>query len=1051
MSTSRTSRVRALGALLAAVLCLGVALPAWAQKAAIVTSTRSGESAWWQYVKEKITKTGLYTAVDQIDSAFRDPTLMQLADYKLVVIVGSDYGLSSGDGVGNVLGDYMATTGGSVLVFQPFIWQQGLFGAPAVAGSFQTNYALTTHGNANLETTAKRGTVLTNDPLVEGVPVFSCGDSCTRVTGQMPVPGATVVAYWDDGTILAVRGKKRVDLNMMAADDSVIDGSWEPKGGELITNAILYLSAPVLQTPRKLNFPGTGLGGASAWQTLSFRNISDAPIDITEIGIDGAGKGQFVWKADSTPTPATPYTLPIGATFTVQAAFKPQVQGTHKATLYLALAGLPRIESPLEGLSKGNLYVSLSPIDFGGHALGAMVPKVTVRLKNVGTMPIDLTKPTISDAAHYVLTPAVPDAKVTMFAGASYSFDVEFKTGMTAGEFNAEITVLSTDASSPLTIPVRGLAGPPKAKVPYTSILLPDVPTGSKGIPMNITLTNQGFSDLKVESITASSADFEIPNAPSMMSPLVVPAKETRLFQIVFAPQLEGLRTGKLTIKSNEPAPMMGTSDIVIDLAGNGTKPKFKVSTNAVTFGMVNIGSAVAPQVIQLINEGDGDLTVKEVSVGADGMSPGADSFTVSTPDPVPFVLRAGATIPVTVRFVPKAAGSLAASLKIVTDLATGGAVTVSLKGEANGAVGQISTAKVDFGDAKVKQMVSKTFTLNNVGNKDLTILKSKMNPMVSVFNLVAPPDGTKINPGKSATYTVNCIPAMVGAAMGQVQIETDDPATAGGTKYNVALSVNGVVGQVSVMPASVDFSAKPLYVGQKSDMQGIKVTNTGNVIIDNLVVKLSGADAGDFTVVTGYKSKLMPGEASDISFVFEPHVAKTTHTATAVIEADGVQAMMMVGLKGSSMAALVMVSPSSLVFSRVAVGEVSMPKSILLANDGAQPLELDIAVPPTEDFTFDTSSTKLMLMPNDTTKLTVVFAPKSQGQKGESIEVRLKGTQINIASITIEGEGTKPVAPMPMDEGCSTTQHGHTTGAGFMLAAFAAFALILRRRRFAL
>ena len=127
------------------------------------------------------------------------------------------------------------------------------------------------------------------------------------------------------------------------------------------------------------------------------------------------------------------------------------------------------------------------------------------------------------------------------------------------------------------------------------------------------------------------------------------------------------------------------------------------------------------------------------------------------------------------------------------------------------------------------------------------------------------------------------------------------------------------------------------------------------------------------------------------------------------------------------------------------------MPKSILLSNDGTQPLELDIAVPPTEDFTFDTSSTKLMLMPNDTTKIAVVFAPKSPGQKGESIEVRLKGTQINIASITIEGEATKPVAPVPMDEGCSATQSGRSTGAGFVIAAMAAFALVLRRRRFAL
>ena len=1061
MSNHRMSRApgavpgrvsRALGALLATALCLGAVSSAQAQKAAIITSTRSSESAWWQYVKDKITKTGLYTQVDQVDCAFRDPTLMQLADYKLVVVVGSDYGLSSGDGVGNTLGDYMATTGGSVLMFQPFVWQEGLFGAPAIAGKFEMGYSLTTHGNANTQKATKRGTVLNNDPLVDGVPVFECGDKCTRVTGQMPVPGATVVAYWDDGTILAVRGKKRVDLNMNPADDDVIDGSWEAKAGDLVTNAILYLSAPMLQSPRKVGFPGTGLGGASAYQTITFRNISDGPIDINDIGIDGAGKSQFVWKSDMAPRAGMPYTLPVGATMTVQAAFKPQVQGVHKATLFLSLAGLPRIETPLEGTSKGNLYVSLSPIDFGGHALGETVPKVTVRLKNVGSAPIDLNKPVVGDTMHYELKPAVPDAKVTMFAGASYTFELEFKTGMTPGEFNTEITVTSTDASSPLTIPVRGLAGPPKAKVPYASILLPDVPAGAKGLPMNITLTNEGFSDLKVDSITASSADFEVPNAPSAMSPLVVPAKESRIFQLVFAPQMEGLRTGKLTIKSNEPAPMMGTSDIVIDLAGNGTKPKFKVSTNELNFSMVNIGTAVPPQTVNLTNEGDGDLTVKEVSIMPAAMGAGAESFAVSTPDPVPFVLRAGATVPVKVTFTPKSAGTLAATLKIVTDLATGGAAAIALKGEANGAVGQLSVAKVDFGDAKVKQMASKTFTLTNVGNRDLTILKTKMNPMVSVFSVSGPADGTKINPGKSVTFTVNTIPAMVGVATGAVQIETDDPATAGGTKYNVALSVNGVIGQVSVMPAVVDFSTKPLYVGQRSEMMGFKVTNTGNVVIDNLQVKLSGTDAGDFSVVTGYKTKLNPGEASDIGIVFEPHVPKIAHTATAVIEADGVQAMMMVSLKGSSMAALVTVQPASLAFGKVTTGEASMAKSFSLLNEGAQDLELDIVVPPTEDFAVDTSMTKTMLKAMDSTKVYVTFTPKTTGQKSESIEIRLKGTQLNIATVSIEGDGTKPAAPVPMEQGCSAAHRSAApAGASLLLCGLAVLGLLLRRRREAL
>jgi hypothetical protein len=168
MSQPRNSGV--LGMMLALSLLLGLAGEVKAQKAVIVTGTRSGETAWWQYVKNKITQTGLYPGgVDHIDAAFTDPAAASLLPYKLVVLLGSDYGLSSSDGVGNALGDYMnMVPTGAVLLFQPFTFQTGLLADPAVGGSFLAQYALTTQGNASVATATKRGTVTASDPLVDG-------------------------------------------------------------------------------------------------------------------------------------------------------------------------------------------------------------------------------------------------------------------------------------------------------------------------------------------------------------------------------------------------------------------------------------------------------------------------------------------------------------------------------------------------------------------------------------------------------------------------------------------------------------------------------------------------------------------------------------------------------------------------------------------------------------------------------------------------------------------------------------------------------------------
>ena len=1044
MSQPRNSGV--LGMMLALSLLLGLAGEVRAQKAVIVTGTRSGENAWWQYVKNKITQTGLYPGgVDRIDAAFSDPAAASLFPYKLVVVLGSDYGLSTSDGVGNALGDYLnMVPTGAVLLFQPFTFQTGLPADPAVGGSFLAQYALTTQGNANVATATKRGNVTAGDPLVDGVTAFACGTSCTRVTGQVQKPGATVVAYWQDGTILAVRGKRRVDLNMLPADDTTITGSWKEAGGELITNSILYLSAPVIQSPRRADFPATGLGVTSKSTLITFRNISGAAQQVTGIGIDGPGRSQFSYKSTKTPTPAAPYTLGVNGTFSAEVWFKPQVKGTYQATLYADLVGQPRIQAPLAGITLGDLYVSLSPIDFGGIQSGTTAGPVTVRLKNTGASTIDLDQPVIGDTTHFVLTPAVPDPKITMSPGATYSFDVKFVPGAMAGDYSTEITITSTDPDSPLVIPVRALAGPPQAKVTYTSLLLPDVPTGSMGMPMDINITNEGNSDLQVLSITADKTDFVVPNAPTAMMPLTIAARDTKAFQLIFAPQQDGLRSGTLTIKTNEPPPMgMPTSDKVVALAGNGTKPKFHVSVTELDFGAVEIGQPSPTKTVDLVNDGDGDLMVKEVAI-AMGMN--ADSFSVSTPDAPPFLLRAGSTVTATVSLKPKSAGMLTAMLRVVTDLATGGAATVDLKASASGAVGQINPAMLNFGDAKVKQKVSKTITLTNNGNKDLTILKSSLTPMVGIFAATLPPNGTKVAAGKSVTITVDCIPAMVGTATGKLQLDTDDPGIPGGTSFIVALSVNGVIANVSVMPTTLDFSGTPIYVGQQSATQMIKVTNTGNVVIDNLMLMPSGPDAGDFTVVTGFKTKLMPMESTDIGVVFAPHIAKAMSAATLVLVADGVQVPMTVALKGSSMSPVIDAQPTDLKFEHTFVGEMSAQKFVVLSNNGAQTLEIEIVPPPTEDFVIDVAAVATTLAPGDTVKLPVLFAPKTPGEKSETISVRLKGTTNLIASVGIQGNATVKPAMM-MDSGCSATPTRPQSPLAMLALALLVVGLLARRR----
>jgi archaellum component FlaF (FlaF/FlaG flagellin family) len=76
--------------------------------------------------------------------------------------------------------------------------------------------------------------------------------------------------------------------------------------------------------------------------------------------------------------------------------------------------------------------------------MGATAGPVTVRILNTGSAPVDLDKPVLADTVHYELATPLPDAKVTLIKGASYSFTLKFNPGMTAGQLPTQVTVTST-------------------------------------------------------------------------------------------------------------------------------------------------------------------------------------------------------------------------------------------------------------------------------------------------------------------------------------------------------------------------------------------------------------------------------------------------------------------------------------------------------------------------------------------------------------------------------------------------------------------------------
>ena len=109
---------------------------------------------------------------------------------------------------------------------------------------------------------------------------------------------------------------------------------------------------------------------------------------------------------------------------------------------------------------------------------------------------------------------------------------------------------------------------------------MPDVPMGSKGAPITINLTNEGYSDLSVPSIGTDSSDFRCPTPRRQQARLWFPPKKPRRSRSCFHRRRLASRTGTLTLTSNEP-PGSPASDKTIALAGTATQPQFKVDVVA--------------------------------------------------------------------------------------------------------------------------------------------------------------------------------------------------------------------------------------------------------------------------------------------------------------------------------------------------------------------------------------------------------------------------------------------------------------------------------------
>ena len=942
-------------------------------------------------IQTKLSASMAFAKVDALDCSALTPALKQLSAYD-AVLTFSDIAYKDRVGLGDTLADYVDAGGGVVQMM--FAMSSG-FNIELQGRWANDGYNCITDGKVLYQVSAFRAHPNDlNSPIVQGVTGIG---SQYRTNSALNVQrGAASLWDYEDGApavcAMSLNGHPRVDLNFYPGPPPMFYTESQPgDGATLMKNALLFVAHgfnPLTGTPNPVSFPDTGTFAVSNAVTVTYTNSSMATQTATALLLGGANPADF----QVAQSPALPQALAPGATLSIDVTFSPLTAGARAATLQLSVAHqTSTADVALSGRAVASqLAVTPNPFLVGGTQIGQTVSKdITVVNKGGGKVSVQSAAIT-SGQASFALS-NVPAFPVALAPQTSFTMTVSFTPQMN-GSTPGALTLTSTDPNSPtLRVALTGDSGPPAITVDTGTIAFGDINLGAMSSPALVSISNVGFSDLKITDIQLGGManDYFI---DKMMAIGTLSPMQSQSIRVVFAPTATGNRSATLTISSN-------AGNKTVDLFGNGTAAVLKVTPKALIFTPSHVKSASLPQTVTIANAGTGTLKVMALSVA--GMD--AASFAQSAGPMAPFGLAANQSATVSLVCTPQRIGTLSATLSVATDL---GSPTLALTGAGTSPKIGVVPSPIDLGSAPIGGMATeKAVTLSNSGSDDLHIhfLAIGGQDAADFTSPDAPAIPLTLAAGTSSSFHVFFTPSSAGMETAELDISSDDPVMG-----MAAIPMHGVGIQSGFSlspPDAIDFGDE--IVEFSSLPRSLTITNSGDgdVMLPSIVI--SGMNADVFALDRAGPITLAHGKSAIIHVTFTP---RAVGSATATLTVSGAQLMpMAVTLSGIGVSPALAVQPATLDFGSVQVGTASAPETVTVTNGGGATLTLDAIASGDSLFAVDTSKTELTLGAGRSTTFAVVYSPIAKVSSIGQIGVTLKGQTKPAATVRASGSGVIP------------------------------------------
>ncbi len=405
-----------------------------------------------------------------------------------------------------------------------------------------------------------------------------------------------------------------------------------------------------------------------------------------------------------------------------------------------------------------------------------------------------------------------------------------------------------------------------------------------------------------------------------------------------------------------------------------------QVTPTSNDFGTIVRGRASAPVTF---NVSGGDALGAPLAVQVTGA--GAGSFVLATDGCSTMAL---ATCSFDVVFQPSVEGTLAATVQVTQGASMG---TVAVSGVAVG-VGLLTITPIseDYGDVVEGSSQVIGFQVTNTGSTATGALAVALSGAGrDQFKVVsdAMPDcvGISLAAAASCTQRVAFEPTRPGSALASLSVGGNPGGTAVAT-----LRGNGVgPAKVVAAPAMAEFGI--VTTGTNTTLS-IDLTNTGGLATGAIMVSITGADAGMFSVMTnGCSMPLAPQGSCTLVLRFAPVAPAAMRQATLVVNPTGASPVM-VPLSGMGiLPGALMANPTSLGFGVVSIGSDVM-QTVTVTNTGGSgtgPITTSVGGANPGDFPILTNTCMgQSLAPSATCMVALRFAPTVGGSRSASLSI---------------------------------------------------------------